>query len=289
MTFSIKALVWNRLSFIHGLILAIIIIVVAVKEIYDENRGMRGAECTGQPDPIFMQNNGSNFSPRFSEFGYCYMYTVVPPAYAKSADCIIPVGVISANTLVEFRQTAAVHLSTLGINKAFRVDNEMELNVEVDFTNYFQNYNDQAQDLSEVPYGGFEIWTNAKISEQAPEVPPPSLADSVNMMKYILGGLCGGLLALILIMFLFTRFVYPRFNGGAVNQNPANQTIHASDHGRNLPGLCDLPPGYDNIEEYAKVDNETAPPPYMMPPAYSEINELKVEAKPEAKPEVRVE
>lgn len=88
----------------------------------------------------------------------------------------------------------------------------MELNVEVDFTNYFQNYNDQAQgmfhthnsrfsgfsefwndssfsDLSEVPYGGFEIWTNAKISEQAPEVPPPSLADSVNMMKYILGKL----------------------------------------------------------------------------------------------------
>ena len=58
--------------------------------------------------------------------------------------------------------------------------------------------------------------------------PEPCILGQEAFLTSILGGLCGGLLCLILMMFLFTRFIYPRLHPQTNNVQTNNIQVITS-------------------------------------------------------------
>ena len=77
-----------------------------------------------------------------------------------------------------------------GLKTEFTTVSASHLNIQVDYTNYFDNfYDDEGYEENDRNcidgVGGFEIWSNEKIDKYFDV--NESLANSVHMMKYILG------------------------------------------------------------------------------------------------------
>lgn len=148
---------------------------------------------------------------------------------------------------------------------------------------YFGNYIDSVNEMSS--FSAPSVAVEFCSLSEAPKSPvmtdePTNLMPSrtLDVMKVMIAGLCGGLLLLVLVMFVFTRFIYPNYVRN--NQNSrSRRTDNRTAEPVTVSSQIDLPPTYSDIGNYAKIDGEeqaqgpsppaypSAPPP--PPPAYN--------------------